>query len=484
MKLGIVSATARTAAGQFVGLGLGAVAVKILAVLAGPGGVGLYSVLRHLQQTLASIASIGGQNAVVQGLSSQSGEPRQRFLVSTFYLYVFSNLLVCAGIMLFADAIALQVLNGQHASAVRWLVIPVTLSTSLFFLRGILMSEKQFGALGFVIALNGLGAALVALPVGLLYSRGYSDVLVVQVAGGLTSAALLASVYVSRLGYFHDRAALAIRWVRRDAALRFLHVALPSLFSLFATMGCVLVVRAQIVRMYGLDGAGYFDAAWTISAMYLTLFLASLQSYLLPELSRIDQPSVLQSVLGKVCRFSLLVAVPLVVGLVVLKPLAINILFSKAFTPSLEILRWGLLGDFVRVLGWIFSTTLLARADMKGFAAGEILWSALFALASVFFLPNGIEWVGLAYLLAYIGYFMFLAWRLSAWHGVALSGLAALQWLAGFATVILAAWFSWNETTILNWSLLMIVPAGALSFSLMQANERSHLWYLLTRRWR
>ncbi|MDR1995915.1 oligosaccharide flippase family protein [Azonexus sp.] len=484
MKVSIVSSTFKTAFGQFIGLGLGAVAVKILAVLAGPAGVGLYSILRHLQQTLSSIASIGGQNAVVQGLCSHSGDERQRFFLSSFYLFVFANLLVCVGVLFFADVIAAQVLGGEHVSAVRWLVIPVTLGTSLFFLRGILTAEQQFGALSLVNALNGLGAVLVALPVGLAYVRGYPNILLLLVGGGLFPAALMALVYVSRLGYFRQDAALAIGNLRRNAAWHFLRVAVPSLLSLFMTMGCVLIVRAYIVRLYGLEGAGHFDAAWSISAMYLTLFLVSLQSYLLPELSQIDESSALQSALNKVFRFSLISSLPLIVALVVLKPLVINILFSQAFMSSLDILRWALLGDFVRVLGWIISTTLLSRADMKGFVIGEGLWSVVFTLSAVLFLSSGIEWVGFAYLLAYMIYFAFLTWRLRTKHGVTLGVPAVLQWLIGFAIVIVSAWLSWRDTNSLNWSLLMIAPAVLFSLSIMRADERSYLWYLLTRHWR
>ncbi len=484
MKVSIVSSTFKTAIGQFFGLVLGAVAVKVLAVLAGPAGVGLYSILRHLQQILSSISSIGGQNAVIQGLCSHSGTERNCFFLSSFYLFVVANLLLCTGVLFFADTIAALLLSGEHVSAVRWLVIPITLGTALFFLRGILTAEQQFGPLSLVNMLNGLGAVMVALPVGLAYASGYSDMLVLLIGGGLFPAAVMAYVYVSRLGYFRNREDLAIKGVRWDAALRFLRVAIPSLLSLFMTLGSVLIVRAYIVRLYGLQGAGHFDAAWSISAMYLALFLVSLQSYLLPELSQIEESSALQKALSKVLRFSLISCLPLIVALVVLKPLAINVLFSQAFFPSLDILRWALLGDFVRVLGWIISTTLLSRADMKGFALGEGLWSVVFTLVALIFLPHGIEWVGFAYLLAYMAYFAFLTWRLRIWHGVTLSGLAVTQWLVGFSIVIVSAWLCWSESSILNWSLFMIVPALLFSLSIMQAGERSYLWYLIARHWR
>lgn len=147
MKPGMAVSTLKTAVGQFFGLLLGAIAVKLLAVLAGPAGVGLYSVLRHLQQMLSSVASIGGQNAVVQGLSSHQCVARRQFFLSSFYVFVLASLLLSAAILIFADFIAAWIFAGEHASAIRWLVIPIVLGAMLFFFRGVLTAEMQFGAL-------------------------------------------------------------------------------------------------------------------------------------------------------------------------------------------------------------------------------------------------------------------------------------------------------------------------------------------------
>ena len=106
MKPGMAVSTFRTAFGQFFGLFFGAIAIKLLAVITGPAGVGLYSVLRQLQQMLSSMASIGGQNAVVQGLSSQLGAARVSLFTSTLYMFMAMNLLVCGVVLAGADLIA------------------------------------------------------------------------------------------------------------------------------------------------------------------------------------------------------------------------------------------------------------------------------------------------------------------------------------------------------------------------------------------
>ncbi|NWD49602.1 oligosaccharide flippase family protein [Pseudomonas gingeri] len=481
MKPGMAVSTLKTAIGQFFGLLLGAIAVKLLAILAGPAGVGLYSVLRHLQQMLSSAASIGGQNAVVQGLSSHQGESRRKFFLSSFYVFVLASLLLSTAILVFAGFIADAIFAGAHASAIRWLVIPIVLGALLFFFRGVLTAEMQFGALSSVTVLTGLGAALVAFPAGLAYSRGYPDMLVMLLGGGPFLGLVAAFVFVRRQGYFQWRGAHALNGASWSATLRFLQVALPSLLSLFLTLGSVLIVRSYIVRVYGLEGAGQFDAAWSISAMYLALFLTSLQSYLLPELSQVGAGGEMQSALTKAFHFSLLISLPLITGLVVMKPLIVSVLFSHEFLPSLNVLRWVLVGDFVRVLGWVISTALVARADMKGFALAEGLWSIIFMSLSLLLLSHGLEWVGLAYLVSYVFYLVFLAWRLWSCHGVSLEGRRLLYWLTGFLMVALAAWLCWSDRELYSWNFTLVFPSLLFSFLIMRADERLFARHLFAR---
>ncbi|MGE6991998.1 oligosaccharide flippase family protein [Pseudomonas sp. NPDC047961] len=473
--------TFRTAFGQFFGLLFGAIAIKLLAVITGPAGVGLYSVLRQLQQMLSSMASIGGQNPVVQGLSSQVGPAREEFFISTLYLFIAMSLVMCGVVLMGADLIAALALAGNHASAVRWLVIPITLGTLLFFLRGVLTADMQYGAVALINMLAGLGAAVAALPAGLAFSRGYPDMLVLAVGGGIMPALGVAFIHVRRLGYLVSLSALAPGSIGWGAARRFLSVALPSLLSLMFTLGCVLVVRARVVHLYGLEGAGQFDAAWSISAMYLALFLASLQSYLLPELSKLTKGVALQSALSRAFHFALMLSLPLIVCLVVFKPLVISLLFSKEFVPALDVLRWVLLGDFVRVLGWIMSTTLIARADMKGFALAEALWSVIFVSLAWVLLPLGIEWVGVAYLVGYIAYLCLLSLRLWHVHGARLEARRVGQWLVGLSIVAVASWLCWDEYQALSWTVIMIVPAVFFSFYIMQSDERQFALHLVNR---
>lgn len=481
MKSGMVESTIKTGLGQFVGLFLGAISVKLLAVLAGPAGVGLFSILRQLQQTLSAVAALGGQNALVQGLSSREGEDRQRFLVSSFYIFLLAIFVSSSALLFFAEELSVWALDGSHATAIRWLVIPIAMGSFLFYFRGLLIAEMKFGSVAVVNIAVGLGGALAALPVGLAYARGGTDALVLMVGGGVFLGTAAALNSVRRLGGFQSFRDISFRYFSGASSRKFLLVALPSLLSIFFTMGSVLIIRRCVVSYAGLEGAGYFDAAWSITAMYLALFLGSLQSWLLPELSQKNTGADIQNVIVKALHFSLLISLPVVTGLIVMKPLVMRVLFSGEFLESLKILRWMQLGDYVRVLGWVISTALVARADMRAFFAAEALWSIAFLILAITLVGAGLEWVGLAYFFAYLIYVFFLLWRLFATHAVRIPIRHVLHWLGGGALVGAVSYLSWDETALFSWHVVLILPSILFSFMIMRDDEKAFARQFLNR---
>jgi len=240
-------------------------------------------------------------------------------------------------------------------------------------------------------------------------------------------------------------------------------------------MGSLLFIRAVIVRWHDLSFAGQFDAAWAISAMYLTLFLLALQTYLLPTLSGNRDRSKLRDVLHKVMRITVIAVVPLITSLIVMKPFAVRVLYSEAFVPALDLLRWTLLGDYLRVVGWVLATTLVAYADMHAYLMREIMWSVVFVALALWFLPSGIEGAGPAYVAAYGVYLGALLWRAYGTHALVIQSFIVVQWLGGAGVLLLASAITWHDTEVLWYKTGLILLALIYSWLVMAPAERAHL---------
>ncbi len=68
----ILKAFFKTASGSAANVLLTVVALKIMAAILGPPGIGLLSLLRQTQQTALTAGTLSGQTALVQGGSSQN----------------------------------------------------------------------------------------------------------------------------------------------------------------------------------------------------------------------------------------------------------------------------------------------------------------------------------------------------------------------------------------------------------------------------
>jgi len=72
----LVKAVLKTGSGSGISLLLGVITMKVMAVVLGPSGVGLYSLLRQNMFSTISLGTLGGTVALIQGLASLKGQTR------------------------------------------------------------------------------------------------------------------------------------------------------------------------------------------------------------------------------------------------------------------------------------------------------------------------------------------------------------------------------------------------------------------------
>ncbi|NUE00751.1 O65 family O-antigen flippase, partial [Escherichia coli] len=174
------------------------------------------------------------------------------------------------------------------------------------------------------------------------------------------------------------------------------------------------ILRNYIGNVIGWSQAGYWQAIWYISSMYLMVITTALNIYYLPRLSEIkDKKEIKKELLnGYVLIIPFIVLLTL--GIFFLKEYIVLILFNKDFYPMLELFKWQLVGDVIKISAWLLSYIMLAKAMTKEFIITEILFSMLFVIVSLIYINVfGLIGVTYGYATNYIIYFivMFLIFR-------------------------------------------------------------------------
>jgi len=456
----LVTETLRAGASQLATLVFGVISVKLLAITAGPAGVGLFSLFRQLQQTLTTGASLGGQTAIVQSMTSaETDSVCAEYRLTSFWVVLVSSFIVVLMTILFADSLVQAVLPGLPVTVIYWLMIPVFFGAMLVFFRGVLNSKMLISGVSWVNVSSGAVAAALAYPAGVAYAEGNVVALVIVLVGSLGIGAVVAVAFAYSLGALDGFLTSLLKAPKVTVVYNYLSVAAPSMAAALVALGGVLFVRVIIARNHGISEAGYFDVAWSISLMSVSLFFASLQTYMLPDLSSGKMDDCLDDKLNNGLRLSLIVLLPLVTLLVLIKPLVIQILFSEDFIEALDILRWTLVGDYLRIAAGVLAIFLRARAEMRAYFFIEVLWSFLFVSLSVWLIQKGIQWVGFAYIAAYFVYLMLLVRRIASHGGISISANVIGLWGRGLVVVVIASMLTWSDREVVWWKVSLFFVA-------------------------
>jgi O-antigen/teichoic acid export membrane protein len=295
--------------------------------------------------------------------------------------------------------------------------------------------------------------------------------------GGTLAAALCGVVMLWRLGM--PRLSLP-SWNEEDraAARHYLTLALSLIISAALSTGVPLVVRSMIVRGFGFADAGIFDVAWTLSMAYVMIVLTAFSAYYLPTLSGIANPAERIVLVRRVLHLAVMLMLLLVTTVIVLKPLVISLLYTREFLPALHVMRWMLIGDYFKVLSWVFSFTMLAYADIKMFLLTEIIWGAMTLAGSYAAVhwTHSLEHLGVIFMVLYMLYFVVMAIYVRRRHAFAFQVRDARLSLIALVVILTASVTTWSDTTV-RWPLAIsaIVAAGGVSLMLLRRSERASL---------
>ena len=245
----------------------------------------------------------------------------------------------------------------------------------------------------------------------------------------------------------------------------------PYMLSFLMLALVPLAIRALVVRDLGIEAAGHFHAAWTMSVIYIGFLLNAMSADYFPRLTALvgDRTAAIALVNDQV---QLGLAIGGVALLIILggAPILVPLLYSTEFAPAVEIVELQALGNLMKIAGWPIAFIAMARGRATQFFLVELAWSLILL---------GLVWIGLPYLgLAATG----IAFA------VACGGFLIMQTIAAYITFgftferrtaqLLAAFAAASVATFLaaRHSLaLQILTGGTLALVLGLASLRSIL---------
>ncbi|NWB91699.1 O-antigen translocase [Pseudomonas agarici] len=380
---------------------------KILALYIGPAGYAALGQFQNLVQMITTFAG-GSMNIGVTKYTAEfyDDEDKQKKIWTTAGTISFvGSCFVALGISFFAKFLAKNLLHNEtYYQIFYWLSGGLIFFVLNALMLAILNGKKEIQL--YVLA-NIFGSVL-----------SFLITVILSVKFGLYGALVSLSIYQSVAFIVTAYICYRTSWFKFNHLFGVIDP--PSLLKLSkyslmvaVSASCVplsaMLVRWFLIKNYGSEFAGYWEALTRMSGAYLMLVTTTLSLYFLPRYSEIKASSELQQEVLKALFFVVPIATIGGGCVFALKEWLIILLFSKGFSPVEDLVAWQVVGDTLKIISWILGFILWARALVITFIFTEIVFSfGFYFLTVAFSLRFGEKGVVIAYAINYLLYLITL----------------------------------------------------------------------------
>lgn len=399
----ILKSSAWIGGSSLLTIGIGVIRTKAMAVMLGPAGFGLMGLYSSIIDLVLALAGMGiGSSGVRQIAESVSTGDEARIARTVIVLRRTAAALGILGAVLmvvFCGLLStLTFGDDRHAGAVALLGLAVFFRSVAAGQGALIQGLRRIADLAKIGVLGALLGAI--FSVVLVYALGEAGVALSLVAAAALGLAV--SWWYSRkveIAY----PVMTGAEVRREAA-SLLKLGFAFMASGILMMGAAYAVRAIVLRLEGVEAAGFYSAAWTLGGLYVGIILQAMGADFYPRLVGVahDHPQC-NRLVNEQTQVSLLLAGPGVIATLTFAPLVILLFYSSKFYEAVEILRWICLGIALRVITWPIGFIIVAQNRQVIFLATEVAWTVVnIGLTWIFVKTFGLKGAGMAFFGSYV----------------------------------------------------------------------------------
>lgn len=444
---------------------IGIVRAKAMALLLGPAGVGLAGLYNSISDVTSTIAGLGvnssGVRQIAAAVSSGDTDVVARTTVVLRRVSILLGVIGALLLLVFSSKIsALTFGSPQYSGAICLLSMAVFFRLVSAGQAALIQGMRRISDLAKMGVWGAVFGAIITIVVVFFFrERGIVPSLICGAAISILISWRYSRTIEVRVPPMRPSE------VGQDVAA-LLKLGLAFMATGLMTMASAYVIRIIILRRVGLEGAGLYQAAWTLGGLYVGFILQAMGADFYPRLTATATDNAgCNRMVNEQTFIGLLLGGPGVLATLTVAPLVITLFYSAKFHAAVEILRWFCLGTILQVVSWPMGFIALAKGRQNVFLLSDLAWTVVYiSLAWIGVRTLGLKGAGIAFFGSYVFHLLItypIARSLSGFRwssenkktGVAfLSAIAAafcalyilpLAWaaLAGaLATIVMAAY--------------------------------------------
>ncbi len=384
----------------------GFLVMKFVAILAGPEGVAQLGQFMSLTALLVVLSGGGVGAGVVKYLAEyrEKNLPLQNLLNSAFCFSLVSSLVMCLAVLAFSADITIWLLGDLRYKS---LIVVLAFAQTFVAVHNLIIAIVN-GMMDVkrLAAIHVGGAALgVLAPLVLGY---YFQLYGVLLAFLLAQASLLfVSFTFYRKSSYFSWSYFRLKW-DVDMVKKLSHYALMTLTSALLAPLVQIAVRNILADKFSWEQVGYWQAVSKVSEAYLLFITMAITVYYLPKLSAIVERKLLVAEIRSAYQYLIPAVVVSALGIYLFRDFITQLLFSGEFSNALYLYAPQLIGDVIKIMSFILSFIMLAKAMTKLFVFSEVFFSLTY-VAWTYMLTDYFGLIGAmyAFIVNYAIYFLF-----------------------------------------------------------------------------
>lgn len=426
---------------QALAIVVGFIRTKLVAVLAGPQGVGIISTIDQVVQAASYFSALSLPFASVRYLSKAHSNGFESFkqtysnFLKALLILSLTGTTVAAGLVfLRPQLLGPEIEKYNVLLGIALLSLP-TMILSGFFMQTLAAAQKP--RLSSVLTLI-TGATLSAASVGGIALGGITGL---YVGTGVVGIVLTVATLI------YLRKALDLPLYKRGASFYDELKRSPDIipFAFMAYLGALasslslLAARYVTLTNYGEESAGFLQAAIALSlALGMTLNPAN-GLYLTPIMNRnIAKEDKIKAAVEFEKRLAIIMAI-VAMPIVLFPDVMVNILFSSQFVVVAQYVFLFIAAQCILQISGVHQALLIGFDDLKAYSLFTCVGHVSLGLLAWFLIPSlGIFGAGIAFLAAYSCLFGTTLLRLRLKHNFLMPIPLTLLMLYGLAAMLLA----------------------------------------------
>ena len=403
----IIKATSLFGGVQVFNIFISLIRAKFIAVLLGPAGMGIASLLNSTIGIIGSVTNFGLGTSAVKDIASAniSSDPDRIAITMT----IFRKLVWLTGTLGIIVTIVLapwlsELTFGNRDYTIAFVLLSVTLlisqlsSGQMVILQG--MQKMQYLAKA-NIAGSALGLVL-TLPLYYFYKI---DAIV---PGMIISSviALILSWYFAQKINIHTVKVTLQQTIHEGKSMLMMGfmISLSGLISLLVSYA----VRLFISRTGGIEQVGLYNSGFSIINTYVGMIFAAMATDYYPRLSAVSHSNTLcKQTINQHAEIAVLILAPIVLFFLVFIKWVVIVIYSHAFIGMSNMMHWAMFGIFFKAASWSVAFILLAKGASKLFFWSELMANIYICAFNIIgYKYWGLNGIGISFVMGYLLYFI------------------------------------------------------------------------------